>query len=140
MKLLLDENLSRRIVPFLQSDFPASTHVVLLGLESASDSEIWQYAKANGFVIVSRDADFQERSLFAGHPPQDIWLKIPNRSKTAVLNILLEHRTEIEQALSQENRACVEISSQKNPRTLHHQGKGVFMVAGDTIKLPSKMA
>lgn len=27
----------------------------------------------------------------------------------------------------------------KNPRTLHHQGKGVFMVAGDTIKLPSGM-
>ncbi|MBI4807816.1 MAG: flavin reductase family protein [Nitrosomonadales bacterium] len=30
--------------------------------------------------------------------------------------------------------------AQKNPRTLHHQGKGVFMVAGDKIKLPSKMA
>ena len=28
----------------------------------------------------------------------------------------------------------------KKPRTLHHQGKGVFMVAGETIKLPSKMA
>ena len=27
----------------------------------------------------------------------------------------------------------------KNPHTLHHQGKGVFMVAGDTIKLPSRM-
>jgi flavin reductase (DIM6/NTAB) family NADH-FMN oxidoreductase RutF len=27
----------------------------------------------------------------------------------------------------------------KNPRTLHHQGKGVFMVGGETIKLPSKM-
>ncbi|HEX5363231.1 MAG TPA: flavin reductase family protein [Gallionella sp.] len=27
----------------------------------------------------------------------------------------------------------------KNPRTLHHQGKGVFRVSGDTIKLPSKM-
>ncbi len=27
----------------------------------------------------------------------------------------------------------------KNPRTLHHQGKGVFMVAGDMIKLSSKM-
>jgi len=27
----------------------------------------------------------------------------------------------------------------KNPRTLHHQGKGAFMVAGDTIKLPSRM-
>lgn len=27
----------------------------------------------------------------------------------------------------------------KNPRTLHHQGRGAFMVAGKTIKLPSKM-
>ena len=110
MKLLLDENLSRRIVPFLQTDFPGSSQVALLGLESANDLEIWEYAKANCFVIVSRDSDFQERSLVTGHPPQVIWLKIPNRSKTAVLNILLEHRAEIEQALLQENRACVEIS------------------------------
>jgi hypothetical protein len=29
--------------------------------------------------------------------------------------------------------------SQKNPRTLHHRGKGVFMVAGETLKLPSRM-
>ena len=41
MKLLLDENLSRRIVPFLQTDFPDSSQVVLLGLESAGDSAIW---------------------------------------------------------------------------------------------------
>ena len=111
MKLLLDENLSRRITPFLQANFPGSSQVTLLGLEGASDSEIWQYAKANDFVIVSRDSDFQERSLVAGHPPQVIWLKIPNRSKTVVLNILLEHHAEIEQALIQQNHACVEISS-----------------------------
>lgn len=111
MKLLLDENLSRRMVPFLQADFPGSSQVALSGLESASDSEIWQYAKANGFVIVSRDSDFQERSLVAGHPPQVVWLKIPNRSKTAVLNILLEHHVEIEQALIGQNRACVEIGT-----------------------------
>ena len=110
MKLLLDETLSRRIVPFLQADFSGSSQVALLGLESANDLEIWEYAKKNSFVIVSRDSDFQERSLVTGHPPQVVWLKIPNRSKTAVLNILLEHRAEIEQALLRENRACVEIS------------------------------
>lgn len=110
MKLLLDENLSRRIVPFLQTAFPGSSQVTLSGLETASDSEIWQHAKANGFVIVSRDSNFQERSLVAGHPPQVVWLKIPNRSKTVVLNILLDHYTEIEQALIEQNRACVEIS------------------------------
>jgi predicted nuclease of predicted toxin-antitoxin system len=44
MKLLLDENLSRRLVPFLQHDFPGSTQVVLLAMESASDKEVWQLA------------------------------------------------------------------------------------------------
>ena len=38
MKLLLDENLSRRLIPFLQYDYPGSSQVVLLGLEAASDS------------------------------------------------------------------------------------------------------
>ena len=110
MKLLLDENLSRRIVPFLQTAFPGSTQVALLELEGSSDSEIWQYAKDNNFVIVSRDSDFQERSLVAGHPPQVIWLKIRNHSKTVMLNILLDHHQEIEQALAVQNLACVEIS------------------------------
>lgn len=110
MKLLLDENLSRRIVPFLQATFPGSTQVALAGLESADDATIWRYAEENGFVIVTRDSDFHERSLVAGHPPQIIWLKIPNRSKTVILDILLDHHTEIEQALNEENLACVEIS------------------------------
>jgi hypothetical protein len=29
--------------------------------------------------------------------------------------------------------------SRKQPRTIHHKGKGVFMVAGKTIKLLSRM-
>jgi len=37
MKLLLDENLSRRLVPFLQAASPGSTQVALEGLERASD-------------------------------------------------------------------------------------------------------
>jgi predicted nuclease of predicted toxin-antitoxin system len=63
MKLLLDENLSRRLVPFLQHDYPDSSQVVLLGMESATDKEVWQKAKDDGYVIVTRDADFQELSL-----------------------------------------------------------------------------
>jgi predicted nuclease of predicted toxin-antitoxin system len=37
--------------------------VVLLGMESATDKEVWQKAKDDGYVIVTRDADFQELSL-----------------------------------------------------------------------------
>ena len=68
-------------------------------------------------MIVSRDSDFHERSLIEGHPPQIVWLKIPNRSREVVLNILLEHRIEIELALLQEDRACVEISARDNSTT-----------------------
>ena len=37
MKLLLDENLSRRLIPFLQHDYPGSAQVALVGLEAATD-------------------------------------------------------------------------------------------------------
>ena len=83
MKLLLDENLSLRLLPFLQHDYPGSSHVVMLGLEAATDSDVWQKAKDENFVIVTRDADFQELSLVWGHPPKVIWLKIPNQNRAA---------------------------------------------------------
>jgi predicted nuclease of predicted toxin-antitoxin system len=56
MKLLLDENLSRRLVPFLQQSYPESSQVVLLGLEAATDIAIWKYAETHGYVIVKRCA------------------------------------------------------------------------------------
>ena len=40
MRLLLDENLSRRLVPLLQAVYPDSTQVTLIGLERASDFDI----------------------------------------------------------------------------------------------------
>jgi len=110
MKLLLDENLSRRLVPFLLHDFPGSSQVVLLGLESATDTQVWQTAKDQGFVIVARDADFEELSLVWGQPPQVIWLKIQNPTRAATLRILLENREAIEAALNS-GRACVEVTS-----------------------------
>ncbi len=110
MKLLLDENLSRRLVPFLQHDYPGSSQVALIGLESASDTVVWQYAKTNGFVILTRDADFQELSLVWGQPPQIIWLKTQNPSRAVALALLLKHRAAIEQALIEQGLASVEIS------------------------------
>lgn len=110
MRLLLDENLSRRLVPFLQHDYPGSSQVVLLGLESASDAEVWQAAKDQGFVIVTRDADFEELSLVWGQPPKVIWLKTRNQPRATTLKILLENRLMIEEALLNHGQACVEVS------------------------------
>jgi predicted nuclease of predicted toxin-antitoxin system len=110
VKLLLDENLSRRLVPFLQHDYPGSSQVVLLGLESASDQVVWQKAHDEGFVIVTRDADFQELSLIWGQPPKVVRLDTPNQSRAATLKLLLESRLLIEDVLEAQGFASIEIS------------------------------
>jgi predicted nuclease of predicted toxin-antitoxin system len=109
MKLLLDENLSRRIVPLLQAEYLGSSQVALLQLEAATDREIWLHAKANEFVIVTRDSDFHVLSILYGSPPKVIWLKAGNQSKASTLRILLERKAEIFAALLQENKSCIEI-------------------------------
>ncbi len=111
MKLLLDENLSRRLVPFLQHDYPGSSQVVLLGLESASDTVVWETAKASNYVIVTRDADFEELSLVWGQPPKVVWLKTQNLSRANTLRLLLNYRDVIEDALLARGQACVEITT-----------------------------
>ena len=111
MKLLLDENLSRRLVPFLQHDYPGSSQVVLLGMESASDKEVWHRAKDDGFVILTRDADFQELSLVWGQPPKVIRLKTLNQSRAATLKVLIENRDVIEESLLANGLASVEIAN-----------------------------
>jgi predicted nuclease of predicted toxin-antitoxin system len=109
MKLLLDENLSRRAIAFLLDTYPESTQVALLEMEHADDRAIWQYAKTNDFVIVTKDADFYELSNLYGQPPKIIWLKIGNQSKAATINALLNNRRVIEASLIDEEKACIEI-------------------------------
>ena len=109
MKLLLDENLSRRVVPFIQQDFLDSTQISLLNMEHSTDKEIWDYAKTQGYVIVTKDADFFDMSLLYGQPPKIIWLKIGNQTKAGMIKALLDNKTEIEQILIAEDKACVEI-------------------------------
>jgi len=109
MKLLLDENLSRRLVPFLQHDYPGSDQVVLLGLQSATDKEVWQRARDDGYVIVTRDGDFQELSLVWGQPPKVIRLKTLNQTRAATLTLLLENKDVITESLIDQDLASIEI-------------------------------
>lgn len=75
MKLLFDENLSRKLAIRLAHLYPSSQHVSDLGLLHSSDSEIWFYAGANDFTIVTADADFFDLAAQLGPPPKVIWLR-----------------------------------------------------------------
>lgn len=66
MKLLLDENLSPRLVELLADVYPGSEHVDRVGLASTDDLQVWAHAKANGFMIVSKDSDFVDLRVLGG--------------------------------------------------------------------------
>jgi predicted nuclease of predicted toxin-antitoxin system len=76
MRLLFDQNLSPRLPRLLADIYAGSSHVREIGLRDASDSVIWEHAKDHGFAIVSKDSDFQQRSLLSGSPPKFIWLRV----------------------------------------------------------------
>ena len=71
---------------------------------------IWEFAKTNGFVVVSRDADFYERSLVEGAPPKIIWLNCGNNSTEFMTELLLNNADVIESWLVDADRSCLELS------------------------------
>lgn len=91
MKLLFDQNLSPRLVTLLGEVFEGSLHVRQAGLDRADDDAVWRYARDNGFAIVTKDSDFQERSQIAGSPPRVVWIRRGNCSTQDIEAMLRRH-------------------------------------------------
>jgi predicted nuclease of predicted toxin-antitoxin system len=112
MKLLFDQNISFRIVKKLESTFPLSHQVKLLGLENLEDFKIWEYAKKNNYSIVTFDTDFYDLSLIKGVPPKIIWLRTGNTSTNALASLLENNAELIKHFITHEDYkdlACLEI-------------------------------
>jgi predicted nuclease of predicted toxin-antitoxin system len=75
VKLLFDENLSRKLVVRLAKLYPESAHLVEFGLLASPDRDVWEYAKAKDFIIVSTDSDFYALATTIGPPPKVVWLR-----------------------------------------------------------------
>ena len=88
MKLLFDENLSRHLVTRLAGAFPDSAHVTAVGLQRATDREVWEYAREHDFVVVSKDSDFNDLAFIHGPPPKVIWLRVGNTSTDQIGELL----------------------------------------------------
>lgn len=56
--------------------------------EGSEDVDIWEHAKANNFVIVTKDMDFQQRSLLYGHPPKVVRLRVGNCAVQTIEDLL----------------------------------------------------
>lgn len=70
--------------------------------EDAQDRDIWFYAQNNGFTIVTKDDDFEQRSVLLGHPPKVIWIRLGNCKTEDVLTLLVRSK-DIIQAFDQDS-------------------------------------
>lgn len=109
MRILADQNISHRLISKLSDLDFIITQVRLLGLENASDKEIWEYAKQNDFVILTFDADFYEFSLIWGHPPKIIWIRTGNQTTLQIAALLREHFHTLSDFHKDKELACLEI-------------------------------
>jgi predicted nuclease of predicted toxin-antitoxin system len=91
MMLLFDQNLSWRLPKKLADLYPASRHIREVGMKESQDIDIWNHAKVNGFVIVSKDLDFQQRSLLYGHPPKVVRLRVGNCTVQTIEDLLRKY-------------------------------------------------
>lgn len=109
MKLLFDQNLSRKLVARLADIFPNSSHVQFYSLTEAEDIDIWEFAKSQNFCIVTQDADFAERSRLYGSPPKVIWLRCGNAPTSSVEGIFRSGLETIQAFMSDRSLDCLEL-------------------------------
>ena len=110
MRLLLDENISRRLVTELAEQFAGSTHVTAVGLERTADREVWQFARDNGFVIVSKDSDFNDLAFMHGPPPKVVWLRVGNATTDDIAAVLRDAADRIGAFVSNDTDAVLVVT------------------------------
>ncbi len=109
MKLLVDNQLPSALARFLSANGFECQHVLDIGLDAASDQIIWEYAKKEGQVIVTKDEDFaQLADRQTTIPPQVLWVRLGNCRKAALLKAFADILPQIREQL-QEGNAVVEV-------------------------------
>lgn len=102
MKLLLDQNLSFRLIRLLQAHFPETFHVRDFGFSQADDLSVWEFARSKGFTIVSKDADFHQLAFVKGAPPKVVWIQRGNCSTDQIADLLIKHHIAIQSMIDNE--------------------------------------
>ncbi len=85
----IDAHLSPAIATWITNNFEV-TAVALrdLGLSDAEDPEIFEAAKSQGVIFMTKDRDFVDLVDRLGTPPQIIWLTCGNTSNARLREIL----------------------------------------------------
>lgn len=102
MKLLVDNQLPAALARMLSANGMDCRHVLDLGMEASSDQAIWEFARNESLVIVTKDEDFaQLADRQMSPPPQVLWIRLGNCRKAALLKAVADVLPQIEEQLKE---------------------------------------
>ena len=110
MKILVDQNISFRLLPRIRPAFPDAFHVRDLGLTDFNDFHIFRYARDKSFdAILTLDEDFYNIQLEHGVPPKVIWLRTGNCPTATLAAVMLRNAELIQNFMLDVHHDCLEI-------------------------------
>jgi predicted nuclease of predicted toxin-antitoxin system len=109
VRLLLDENLSPKLVRYVAPAFPGSLHVRDVQLDARQDLTIWQWARVNDFTILTQDDDFFLLAQLRGQPPKVVCLRFGNRGVRDIAEQLQHQHLLIAEFISKSEAPCLEL-------------------------------
>jgi predicted nuclease of predicted toxin-antitoxin system len=107
MKILLDENLPHYLAQILPDYNIEIKHVYDFDLGYSKDTKIWDFAKNNNFVIVTKDKDFARLSHTHGHPPKVVSLKIGNTSIEMLKQIFIQNEAVFKDFIASDTESII---------------------------------
>ncbi|WP_252180302.1 DUF5615 family PIN-like protein [Endozoicomonas sp. 4G] len=107
--LLLDENLSPKLVARINDAYPGSLHVLHSRLDNSPDIEVWRYAKKQKLTIVTKDKDFLHYAIQHGYPPKLVYLTTGNAKLSVIESVLLEKEVIIKSFIKLDKESVLKI-------------------------------
>lgn len=102
MKVWVDANLPPALAVWLSQEFGLeAVSAERLNLLKANDTEIFQKAKENNAVILTKDSDFVDLVNANGPPPMVVWISCGNTTNAKLKFILLKQWVRVSELLKQ---------------------------------------
>ena len=113
MRFILDAQLPPQLAVWLSRDFAITAVAVRdLGLAAVADLVLFDYARLEAAVVLTKDSDFAELLHRLGAPPQIVWITCGNVSNQHLRSLFNATFKKVLQLL-QDGESLVEISNSR---------------------------
>jgi predicted nuclease of predicted toxin-antitoxin system len=86
---LVDAQLPPLLAEALRQAGCEAVHVIDLGLQAATDQQIWDEAISRSAVLATKDRDFALRRAATNDGPAILWVRVGNTSNRKLIELVL---------------------------------------------------